>query len=223
METNKSFHNNIAKICLEHFKTLPKSGKPNSSEWSILSCIVLERNMSFSVVALGTGSKCIGRSKMSASGDILNDSHSEVICRRSFLRFLYDEMKDGSSFLTFDERLKKFVVNSDTKFHFFTTHVPCGDCAIFPKDCVEDFGEVLKKTEEVEEEVPIKKVKLEKDIFRTGAKCLASDMNQDLQLPGKDYHILGAVRTKPGNIFYRFSISFTNNTLIRLPSRLLRP
>lgn len=203
MENNKSFHDNIAQVCLEHFKALPKSGKPNSSEWTILSCIVLELNSSFSVVALGTGSKCIGQSKMSALGDILNDSHAEVICRRSFLRFLYSQMHEVSSFLTYDENAKKFVVRSGTKFHFFTTHVPCGDCAIFPKEYFEDFGEVLEKTvQEDDEEVPLKKAKLERDIFRTGAKCLVSDVKQDLKLPGKDYHLLGAVRTKPGNILY---------------------
>lgn len=200
MEINKSFHDNIAEICLDQFKALPKSGKPNSTEWTILSCIVLERNKSFGVVALGTGSKCIGQSKMSASGDILNDSHAEVICRRSFLRFLYNQMQDDNSFLKFDDHLKKFVLKSGVKFHFFTTHVPCGDCAIFPKECLEDFGEVLNKTLEDGEEVPLKKAKLEQDIFRTGAKCLCTEIKQDLKLPGKDYHILGAVRTKPGKI-----------------------
>ena len=43
------------------------------------------------------------------------------------------------------------------------------------------------------------------DVYRTGAKCIPSG-EQDSKLPGVKYHILGAVRTKPG----RGAVSYTH-------------
>ena len=47
---------------------------------------LIVENISMKVVAMGTGSKCIGQSHMCLKGHIINDSHAEVTARRSFLR-----------------------------------------------------------------------------------------------------------------------------------------
>ncbi|KAJ8919629.1 hypothetical protein NQ315_006155 [Exocentrus adspersus] len=197
MELNQAFHNRIAKLCLEHFKALPRRGKPKPSEWTILSCIVMESGGDLSVVALGTGSKCIGKNKLSPKGDILNDSHAEIVCRRSFLRFLYDRLQnaDTGCFLKFNALHKKYSIREGTRFHFFTTHMPCGDATIFPKDNVEDVGQIVEREEDYE--VP-KKLTRTGDVFRTGAKCLLEGDEQDSKAAGSEYHTVGATRTKPG-------------------------
>jgi len=83
------FAQQVAKLCAEHYsKKLSKNGKPQRGrEWTLMSAIVMaSETEGMSVVAMGTGSKCIGRSKMCDRGCVLNDSHAEVLTRRSFLR-----------------------------------------------------------------------------------------------------------------------------------------
>lgn len=44
------------------------------------------------VVAIGTGTKCFTDKYKDENGTILHDMHAEVLARRSFIRFLYDQL-----------------------------------------------------------------------------------------------------------------------------------
>ncbi|PNF38265.1 hypothetical protein B7P43_G11619 [Cryptotermes secundus] len=305
MDTN--FANEIAELCYSKYMNLPKTGKPKEGrEWTHVAGIVVadgwqrrsdrSSNVPKYVVALGTGSKCIGKSKMSPTGDILNDSHAEVMARRGFLRYLYDQVlmtyQTGSSEIFKCFSGGKCVVKNNITFHFFTSHVPCGDASIIPKVpfSENDVGLCLKcgteqsvqcharhstclcvsaptehlncnfsrgnaasemavQTMQGEEcnvsrqancnkrkccniewcdeendskymkanssagranmcsgkersvmnnNVQRPEVPVSGDIYRTGAKCLPFQSLQDSHLPGAYYHVVGALRTKPG-------------------------
>ncbi|XP_009957614.1 PREDICTED: tRNA-specific adenosine deaminase 1 [Leptosomus discolor] len=143
----------IAELCYLHYRTrLPKQGKPDPNrEWTSLAAVVkvesaTQREVLASpgnlqvtkeVVAMGTGTKCIGQNKMRKTGDILNDSHAEIVAKRSFQRYLFHQMSLAAShqqcsiFIPGTE-MGKWKLKQNITFVFFSSHTPCGDASIIP-------------------------------------------------------------------------------------------
>ncbi|GCB62390.1 hypothetical protein scyTo_0009509 [Scyliorhinus torazame] len=143
----------IASLCYKHYSTkLSKTGLLDlRREWTLLAAVVKVEEMSstkpcyssarndvaLEVVAMGTGSKCIGQTKMSKDGNVVNDSHAEVTARRGFLRYLYYQLKEAfkekNSILAASRHNGKCNLKPDISFVFFMSHTPCGDASIIPK------------------------------------------------------------------------------------------
>ncbi|NXY21291.1 ADAT1 deaminase, partial [Atrichornis clamosus] len=143
----------IAGLCYLHYRTrLPKQGKPDPNrEWTSLAAVVkvesaAQREVLASpgnlqvtkeVVAMGTGTKCIGQNKMRNTGDILNDSHAEVVAKRSFQRYLLHQLwlaasHQQCSIFSPGTETGKWKLKPNTIFVFFSSHTPCGDASIIP-------------------------------------------------------------------------------------------
>lgn len=206
--------NDIVNSCLYLYTKLPKTGKPVEKEWTVLSCVVQYDGSSdrYDVVSLGTGSKCIGAGKMTPDGTLLNDSHAEVFARRGFLLYLYDNLERSLKNETsiFTQESGKFVLKEDIDFIFYSSQLPCGDASIIPKTGEEEqFGDVIESKKRPADDVhsdESKKLKLEDDVHRTGAKCLP-DSEQDPKADGNKYHLVSQVRTKPGRGDRTLSVS----------------
>eukprot|EP01087_Luapelamoeba_hula_P022732 TRINITY_DN8222_c0_g1_i2.p1 TRINITY_DN8222_c0_g1~~TRINITY_DN8222_c0_g1_i2.p1 ORF type:complete len:258 (+),score=30.86 TRINITY_DN8222_c0_g1_i2:216-989(+) len=89
-----------------------------------------------SVVAMGTGNKCLTPSKMFPNGTVLNDCHAEIIARRACVRFLWQELENyiynkPSIFIPV-LRDSRFPVQlaPGYKLHMYISHSPCGDASI---------------------------------------------------------------------------------------------
>ncbi|PPS02658.1 hypothetical protein GOBAR_AA18013 [Gossypium barbadense] len=146
------------------YKSLPKKGKPQGREVTVLSAFLLSSpSQDTEVIALGTGTKCIGRSKLTHSGNIVNDSHAEIIARRALLRFFYAEIQclnDNNGFQNsiFESELDgsggiKYKIRAGWKLHLYISQLPCGDASLslVPSsiaehgDCSELIGLVQRK------------------------------------------------------------------------------
>ncbi|XP_028391808.1 tRNA-specific adenosine deaminase 1-like [Dendronephthya gigantea] len=141
---DEGFSNKVCKLVYENYERLGKKGKPLAGrEWTILAAVVAvfdegqENDYRLELISLGSGSKCLGRNQLSTTGNLLNDSHAEVIARRGFLRYIYQELQNcyGSkeSIFMSDKHTKKCSLKNSISFHLFTSHTPCGDASIFPK------------------------------------------------------------------------------------------
>ncbi|KAL2233912.1 UNVERIFIED_CONTAM: tRNA-specific adenosine deaminase TAD1 [Sesamum indicum] len=152
----KSWGEKVAASVVSVYTCLPKKGKPQGREVTVLAAFLLSTpSQDLQVVALGTGTKCIGHSRRSAGGDVVNDSHAEVIARRSLLRFFYAEIdcitknygkpsdSNGSLELKSDymtssvfhfssDKLgkRKFKLKSGWQLHLYVSQLPCGDASL---------------------------------------------------------------------------------------------
>uniref|UniRef100_A0A8C6U2M0 tRNA-specific adenosine deaminase 1 n=1 Tax=Neogobius melanostomus TaxID=47308 RepID=A0A8C6U2M0_9GOBI len=220
----------IASLCYERFQELPRTGKPEAGrEWTLLAavvqlnfCFVPPPEFTFSVVkevvSLGTGSKCIGQASMSPTGEVLNDSHAEVLARRGCIRYLMEELQQALSGRgsTVWERVPgaqeaRFRLQPQVSFVLFTSHTPCefGPGGTFSIGVYR--RPLLQKTEAesvqggalepTEREAGISPRQSEQggaaDVHRTGAKCVPGGPADPL-LPGAGYHCTGLLRLKPG-------------------------
>lgn len=207
----EDFADSVARLCIEKYNCLRKTGKPNDHEWTVLSGIVLRTaDGKLSLVALATGTKCLGESELingtrEERGSRLSDSHAEVLVRRAFLRYLYEQvdlaLSNSDSAIFSRNEGNEIALRSSISFHFFSSQTPCGDCSIFPKrETWDDNDELPSKIRCISEDAnECKSVDSEcRDIYRTGAKCIKGDNVQDPRLPGVNYHVVGSLRTKPG-------------------------
>ncbi|XP_024044624.1 tRNA-specific adenosine deaminase 1 isoform X1 [Citrus clementina] len=199
----------VSKKVLWQYKSLPKKGKPQGREVTVLAAFLISSpSKDLEVVALGTGTKCIGRSLLSPHGDIVNDSHAEIVARRALLRFFYTEVLNKQKCSNGIEGLRDDVFNNflfelgptgkyrfreGWQLHLYISQLPCGDaslssCHSAPRNFFSREGNSLSSVDEL-----------------NGSKdgiCEASNLNNDDSLQ----HI-GRVQRKPGRGDTTLSVS----------------
>ncbi|KAK2353788.1 denosine deaminases acting on tRNA [Trifolium repens] len=145
----------VSEKVISSYNSLPKKGKPQGREVTVLAAFLLSSpSNELKVIALGTGTKCIGRSLLRPYGDIVHDSHAEVIARRALIRFFYTQIQylsETSSksapsngckrFKVDDDNLafeldrgcldkQKYTLKSGWKLHMYISQLPCGDASL---------------------------------------------------------------------------------------------
>lgn len=103
----------------------------------VVACIIMKTGADDSgrVVAVGTGNRCVTGVRLSMEGKAVNDSHAEIVARRSLLRFFYVQLSsyyDGNeSIFAPSNGSQRLVVREGVSFHLYISTAPCGDGALF--------------------------------------------------------------------------------------------
>ena len=128
----------VARAVHAVYASLPKTGKPQPGEWTVLAGIVLLRpGAAAKCVALGTGTKCLTTTQIAAdaSGESVHDAHAEVCARRALRAYLLAEIRAAA--LSESIVLQPiaggggFEVKPGVQLVMYTSEPPCGDAAIF--------------------------------------------------------------------------------------------
>ena len=138
-----SFSDHVAQIVHKYHLKVQESVHYPQPGRKVIAGFVMEDTESkeMKVVSLGSGTRCITGDHMSMEGTVVNDSHAEVIARRSLVRFFYKQMQAyyghdavRSIFIASrEERSPLLKVRSDLKFHLYISTAPCGDGAQFSR------------------------------------------------------------------------------------------
>lgn len=103
----------------------------------VVACIIMKQGADDfgRVIAVGTGNRCVTGQRLSMEGKTVNDSHAEIVARRSLLRFFYRQLSsyhDGKeSIFTSQQSSPRLVVREGVSFHLYISTAPCGDGALF--------------------------------------------------------------------------------------------
>ena len=135
-----SFANEVKKLSHDCYHELDHAAKYPQPGRKVIAVFVIENTLtgSMKAVAVGSGTRCITGDKMSPYGNVVNDSHAEIIARRSLLRFFYQQLLAKNfgreSIFTESERASLMKVKELFRFHLYISTAPCGDSALFSTD-----------------------------------------------------------------------------------------
>ena len=90
------------------------------------------------VISIGSGTQCVGGDKTSPKGLVVNDSHAEVVARRSLMRFFYKELlaklANTSTVFVESDTTGLARIRENLKFHLYISTAPCGDGGLFSRE-----------------------------------------------------------------------------------------
>ncbi|NXX44154.1 DSRAD deaminase, partial [Tricholaema leucomelas] len=145
--SGSTLHDQLAMLSHQCFNSLTTRIQHSLLGRKILAAIIMRKaNKGLGVVvSIGTGNRCVKGEELSLKGETVNDCHAEIISRRGFVRFLYNELLkyDPSNPASAEQSIfepaagRKLRVKSEVSFHLYVSTAPCGDGALFDKSCTD--------------------------------------------------------------------------------------
>lgn len=109
---------------------------PQHSQYTVLASFFLIHSgtTDIKVISLATGTKCLPANRLSPKGEIVNDSHAEVLARRSAVLWFLEEIRricsvDGYRSPWLDVCSDgRYSLRDGAKLNLYISTVPCKFC-----------------------------------------------------------------------------------------------
>jgi tRNA-specific adenosine deaminase 1 len=107
---------------------------PPHSQFTILAAFYLSHpELGSEIISVGTGTKCIPAAKLSGRGELVHDSHAEVIARRGAVRWLLEEVhrialgtvEDLDWLVRVSPGATRFRLRDGVELHLYVSALPC--------------------------------------------------------------------------------------------------
>ena len=137
-----AFADRVAQCAIEAFDRLCAAAGVEYRQTVCAAIIAVDRRAggaTFSVVALGVGTKFLRAAQISADGGagrVVRDCHAEVLARRAFKRFLCAELRrcvesgGGGLLEPPSDSGGRFGVADGVTFHLYSSSQPCGNASV---------------------------------------------------------------------------------------------
>ncbi|KAJ6641666.1 Double-stranded RNA-specific editase Adar [Pseudolycoriella hygida] len=131
---NGKFEDRVERLILDKYAEL-MSRTNNVIAYEVIAGIVQSTNddrNKLKVISIGTGSKLFSEKHLDSNGNTLHDTHAEVVARRGFIRYIYDQINDVSNsiFKKVDDSNGKLELKPGIKFHFYVSTAACSDARV---------------------------------------------------------------------------------------------
>ncbi|CDH52104.1 adenosine deaminase editase [Lichtheimia corymbifera JMRC:FSU:9682] len=168
----------------------------------LYSCSVCSKdNYDVRVVSLGTGLKCLPYSKLCNKGELVHDSHAEVIARRGFMRYMleqYETQCPGNS--PFKMVNGQLMIKDGYSFHMYISQSPCGDASMSAVAELQT-EESQAAFESGSKRKVIKYDMLDNNTYASKRRKVSFSKEQQAFHRGRyGFDQLGILRTKPGRL-----------------------
>ncbi|GBC06088.1 hypothetical protein RclHR1_06610011 [Rhizophagus clarus] len=246
--SDPNFITELSLTCHQAYKSLSKksSDKPigiqHKFEWTVLSGIIAchitdTGKYSLTCISLGSGLKCLPQSKLSKSGDLIHDSHAEVLARRGFVKFIMNELElaltSESRYFRINEHFnpeanvrdqiedqienKPFLLKDNSlSFHMYISQAPCGDASTTSLASsqsaeihINSYGHLSNQDSQNEDHE-------DGGNLNTCDKVCVVKGKEGFRRGRIDYNSLGVLRTKPGRIDSEPTLSMSCSDKIAL-------
>jgi tRNA-specific adenosine deaminase 1 len=106
---------------------------PQHFQYTVLASffLICSKTTNIKVISLGTGTKCLPANRLSPKGEIVNDSHAEVLARRSAVLWFLEEIQRICSVDAYRSPWldvssdARYALREGVKLNLYISTVPC--------------------------------------------------------------------------------------------------